>query len=226
MIPPSSGCKVHSANADGQVASRFPGVLLRLSDEVVHGYMSLGIIGLSAQERFSLKTATEFFVSLRSICSTSVKRPLTAQVALLSTTRYPSPLEPAVETLLKHFGPQVLRAILLSAGSEGPRSVIPNLAELLATFVTRVNGVEMGQWLNAILAEDGFPSAKATGEAKANLKAAILRSVADPPTSRSGGRRADSGRSRTTRKMREALHDFALVARGLDGTVYGNATGV
>jgi hypothetical protein len=31
-------------------------------------------------------------------------------------------------------------------------------------------------------------------------------------------------RSRTTRKMREALHDFALVARGLDGTVYGDAT--
>lgn len=47
-----------------QVASRFPGVLLRLSDEVVHGYMSLGIMGLSAQERFSLKTATEFFVGI------------------------------------------------------------------------------------------------------------------------------------------------------------------
>jgi hypothetical protein len=46
-----------------QVATRFPGVLLRLSDEVVQGYMSIGIIGLSAQERFSLKTATEFFAS-------------------------------------------------------------------------------------------------------------------------------------------------------------------
>ena len=31
-------------------------------------------------------------------------------------------------------------------------------------------------------------------------------------------------RSRTTRKMREALHEFSLVARGLDGTVYGSAT--
>lgn len=31
-------------------------------------------------------------------------------------------------------------------------------------------------------------------------------------------------RSRTVKKMREALHEFALVSRGLDNTVYGNAT--
>lgn len=99
------------------------------------------------------------------------------QVALLAGTRYPSPLEPAVATLLQHFGPDILRAILLSAGSEGPRSVIPNLAELLATFVTRVNGVELGQWLGGILAEAAFPSAKATPESKTKLKAAILKSV-------------------------------------------------
>lgn len=96
-------------------------------------------------------------------------------MALLSNTRYPSPLEPAIETLLNHFGYQILRAILLSAGSEGPRSVIPNLAELLATFTTRVNGVQMGEWLTAILAEEGFPSLKATLESKVKLKGAILR---------------------------------------------------
>jgi hypothetical protein len=54
---------------------------------------------------------------------------------------------------LKHFGPQILRALLLSAGSEGPRSVIPNLAELLASLVVRAPGEEMASWLNAILAE-------------------------------------------------------------------------
>jgi len=96
-------------------------------------------------------------------------------VALLSNTRYPSPLEPAVETLLSHFGYQILRAILLSAGSEGPRSVIPNLAELLAVFTTRVNGIQMGEWLTAILGEEGFPSLKATGESKTKLKGAVLR---------------------------------------------------
>jgi len=96
---------------------------------------------------------------------------------LLSTTRYPSPLEPAIETLLNHFGYQILRAILLSAGSEGPRSVIPNLAELLATFTTRVNGVQMGEWLTGILGEEGFPSVKATGESKVKLKGAVLRYV-------------------------------------------------
>jgi hypothetical protein len=96
-------------------------------------------------------------------------------VALLSNTRYPSPLEPAVEVLLNHFGYQILRAILLSAGSEGPRSVIPNLAELLAVFTTRVNGIQMGEWLTGILGEEGFPSSKATVESKTKLKGAVLR---------------------------------------------------
>lgn len=45
------------------VATRFPGVLLRLDEQVIDAFMSLGILGLGAQERFSLKTAAEFFVS-------------------------------------------------------------------------------------------------------------------------------------------------------------------
>jgi hypothetical protein len=48
---------------DSQMATRFPGVLLRLPAQAVEAYITLGVIGLSAQERFSLKTATEFFVS-------------------------------------------------------------------------------------------------------------------------------------------------------------------
>ncbi|RSH89503.1 hypothetical protein EHS25_002053 [Saitozyma podzolica] len=171
------------------VSSRFPGVLLRLPTHIIEAYMSLGVMGLAAHERFSLTTASGFFV------------------ALLATTRFPSPLEPIADTLLKHFGPQILRALLLSAGSEGPRSVIPNLAELLASLVVRVPGEDMASWLNAILAEEGFPDARATSEAKARLKTAVLR-------------------SRTTKKMREALHEFALVARGLDNTTYGNATAI
>lgn len=171
------------------LSSRYPGVLLRLPEPVIDAYMSLGIMGLGAQERFSLKTAAEFFI------------------ALFANTRYPSPLEEPTERLLKHFGPRLLRALLLSAGSEGPRSVIPNLAELLASLVTRVTGPDVSDWLDTILAEPNFPDPRATPEAKARLKGTILR-------------------SRTTRKMREALHEFALVARGLANTTYGNATAV
>lgn len=171
------------------VASRYPGVLLRLPEPVVQVYMSLGVMGLGTQERFSLKTAAEFFI------------------ALFANTRYPSPLESATESLINVFGPRILRALLLSAGSEGPRSVIPNLAELLASLVTRVSGPDMSSWLDAILGEPNFPDARATTEAKSRLKGHILR-------------------SRTTRKMREALHEFALVARGLANTTYGNATAV
>jgi hypothetical protein len=164
-------------------------VLLRLPQPVIEAYLNLGLLGLSAHERFSLKTATEFFVSL------------------LNTTRFPSPLESQANSVLQHFGPQILRAILLSAGSDGPRSVIPNLAELLASFVQRVGVQEIAGWMQAVLAEEGFPDRRATPAAKLKLKEAVLK-------------------SRTAKKMREALNEFALVARGLDNTTYGNATAV
>jgi hypothetical protein len=127
------------------------------------------------------------------------------QISLLANTRYPSPLEPIIDALLSHFGPQLLHSLLLSAGSEGPRSVIPNLAELLASLVVRIPGADMAAWLQTILAPPDFPDPRATGESKLRLKETILR-------------------SRTARKMREALNEFALVSRGLANTTYGNAT--
>lgn len=76
---------------------------------------------------------------------------------MLASTRFPSPLEPLADPLLKHFGPQILRAVIVSAGGEGPRSVIPNLAELLASLVTRIPGEVMTGWLTDILAVSGVP---------------------------------------------------------------------
>ncbi|ORX41250.1 armadillo-type protein [Kockovaella imperatae] len=169
------------------ISTRFPGVLMRLPRDLLQIYVGIGVVGLSAQERFSLKATCDFFISL------------------MASTKYPSPLEESTISLLQHFGSQMLRAILLSAGSEGPRSVIPNLAELLAAFVQRVPGIDVGTWMSEILAEDGFPDPRATDDAKERLKDIVTR-------------------SRTTKKMREALNDFALVSRGLANTTYGNAT--
>jgi hypothetical protein len=69
----------------------------------------------------------------------------------------------------------MLRAILLSAGSEAPRSVIPNLAELLASFVQRVKGETMMRWFDEIWAEEGFPDPRASPASKARLKEVVLR---------------------------------------------------
>ncbi|AFR92571.1 hypothetical protein C343_00448 [Cryptococcus neoformans C23] len=170
-------------------AERYPGVLLRLQPHQVESYIQLGLAGLRLHERFSLKSASDFFV------------------ALLSKTRFPSPLEAIFDPLLHAFGPSLLHALILSAGSEGPRSVIPNLAELLAGLVTRVSGDVMSAWLEGVLSIEGFPDPRATLESKKKLKTAILK-------------------SRTARRMREALHEFALVSRGLEGTTYGNATAI
>lgn len=171
------------------LAARFPGVLLRLPEQTVQTYLELGLLGLGAQERHSLRTACEFLI------------------ALLHGTRYPSPLEGPSDPLWAHVGPGVLRAVVQGAGADAPRSVIPNLAELLAALVQRCGAQRAGEWLEGVLWVEGWPDARATGAAKTRLKETILR-------------------SRTTKKMREALHEFALVARGLDGTTYGNATAI
>jgi hypothetical protein len=49
------------------------------------------------------------------------------------------------------------------------------LAELLASFVQRIPGEEMMSWMEGVLAEEGFPDARATPEAKARLKKAVLK---------------------------------------------------
>ena len=45
-----------------KLASRFPGILLRLPEPLVEGYVQLALLGLGAQERFSLKSAADFLV--------------------------------------------------------------------------------------------------------------------------------------------------------------------
>jgi hypothetical protein len=56
--------------------------------------------------------------------------------------------------------------------------VIPNLAELLAHFVQRIPGEEMMAWMDAVLAEQGFPDPRATPAAKTRLKEVVLKWVA------------------------------------------------
>jgi hypothetical protein len=177
----SPAATLQKARSSYQVSTRFPGVLLRLPTQLVEGYLTLGILGLGAHERFSLKSTCDFFVSLGPR-ETETHLKAYPQVTFLAGTRFPSPLEPQADTLIKHYGPQLLRAIILSAGSEGPRSVIPNLAELLAGFVTRVPGPEMAAWMDAVLAEEGFPDAKSTPESKLRLKETVLKWVFDTDT--------------------------------------------
>lgn len=149
-----SGCSASAAHSTGR------------------GVHHAGYSGSRCQRKILLK------VDVRFLCKSIprlTRSTLSVQVSLLAGTKFPSPLEPLADTLLKHFGPQLLRAIILSAGSEGPRSVIPNLAELLAGFVSRVPGLEMGQWMDVILAEEGFPDRRATPAAKARLKEVVIK---------------------------------------------------
>ncbi|KAL7414593.1 armadillo-type protein [Mrakia frigida] len=166
----------------GTVAARFPVSLLAPPHEVLDAMMQLSIVGLGLQERYSIQAVTGFLTTT------------------ISRSRSPQDLLEAFNIVLRTHGHSILQAILFGAGGHCPRSVIPHLAELLASLVARLPEL-CAAWLTTILSVEGFPDPRATAKAKEKLKNAIFK-------------------GRTTRKVREALNEFALVSRGLEGSAY------
>ncbi|CED84264.1 Nuclear transport receptor LGL2 (importin beta superfamily) [Phaffia rhodozyma] len=121
----------------------------------------------------------------------------------ISRSRAQAHLLDEFNPVLQKYGHAFIHAIILGAGGRSPRSMILHLAELLAAMVTRFPELSAG-WLGSVLAVEGFPDRRATPKAKEKLKATVLK-------------------SRTTKRVREALNEFALVARGLENSAYGNA---
>lgn len=141
----------------------------------------------------------------------------------------------------------MLEAVIYGASIHCPRSIIPNFAELLVALVVRVPN-ETRQWVGELLVQVSdtrigsrdrpglkhfaFVLARVSWwEINPGSKEEVPGLTAEVCTSVS----LDSliivltnlidlpSRIRTPKKMKEALNDYALVCRGLAGTVYGNA---
>ncbi|KAG8959657.1 hypothetical protein FRC03_007658 [Tulasnella sp. 419] len=105
--------------------------------------------------------------------------------------------------IFQQHGRQVLEAILVGVAGSAPRSTIANLVELMTLLVNKVP--EARGWMQEILYSPNFEHPKLTPQVKDKfLKVATS--------------------SRYSRTTAIAANEFALVARGLEGSSFGYAS--
>ncbi|KAF8147686.1 armadillo-type protein [Crassisporium funariophilum] len=173
-----------------RVAQDFTGAFYAMSPGLLDALIQCAIKAFSLQERYSLVSACNFLSTL--IHRSSLTEELNAQKMIL----------------LASHGRSLMHAVLAGFAGVAPRSVVPNLIDMLGTLLSRANEGEGSigggptQWMKEILMSDDFVPTKAGPEAKAKfIKAATG--------------------SRSLKKTREAAQQFTLVARGLEGSNFG-----
>ncbi|GAA5940498.1 uncharacterized protein JCM15063_002352 [Sporobolomyces koalae] len=95
----------------------------------------------------------------------------------------------------------IVRSTLLAIAGAVPRSHLVSLSELLHACLLRLPE-QARPALKELLATPGWPNERTTEEAKGKFERSVLS-------------------ARTGRQVRQAVNDFALLARGLDGSAYG-----
>jgi hypothetical protein len=128
------------------------------------------------------------------------------------------------QTLAPHTRP-ILHSLLLSIAGRVPRSHLTSLSELLHVCVLRVPD-DTRRHLHDVLAEPGWPSVRASVEAKAKFEKSVIGCVCSQVSYDLHRRtyKPPSCRARSGKIVRAAVSDFALVCRGLDGSAYGAAS--
>ncbi|KAI0714221.1 ARM repeat-containing protein [Cerioporus squamosus] len=167
-------------------AHSFLPVFYRLPQELFNALIQCTISALSLQERYSLASACTFLSSL--ICRTASNDDLVGAKAAFAEAH----------------GASIMRALLFGIAGVAPRSVMPNLTELLS-MVTGKYPAESKQWMSSTLFADDFYPCRATVDAKNKLIKAIFG-------------------TRSLKRTREAAQQFTIVARGLEGSTFGYAT--
>ncbi|GJJ09063.1 hypothetical protein Clacol_003285 [Clathrus columnatus] len=108
------------------------------------------------------------------------------------------------DAFMNRHGKAIIHALLSDFVAVAPRSALPNLIDLLAMIILKRTD-ETRVWMKEILFSDYFVPCQATPEGKEKF----LKSVTS---------------ARSTKKIRDASHEFALLARGLQGSSFGYAT--
>ncbi|KAF8962197.1 armadillo-type protein [Flammula alnicola] len=171
-----------------RTAQDFTNSFYSLPPGLLDALVQCAIRALSLQERYSLVAACNFVSTL--IHRSSVSDELSAHKTALLTTH----------------GRALMRAVLQGFAGVAPRSVVPNLIEILGTLLSRAGDAGPGggatQWMKDILMAEDFVPSKAGPEAKTKF----IKAVAG---------------SRSLKRTREAAQQFTLVARGLEGSSFG-----
>ncbi|CAA7262307.1 unnamed protein product [Cyclocybe aegerita] len=173
-----------------RVAQDFTNAFYALPPGLLDALVQCAVKALSLQERYSLVSACSFL-------STLVNRSSLTDELIAHKT-----------VLLTAHGRSIMRAVLEGFAGVAPRSVVPNLIEMLGTLLSRASGPDAGpgggapQWMKDILMADDFVPSKAGPD----VKAKFIKAVAG---------------SRSLKRTREAAQQFTLVARGLEGSNFG-----
>ncbi|KAJ2817041.1 hypothetical protein IWW50_006296, partial [Coemansia erecta] len=133
-------------------------LLAHVESTTVARLCTLSLHALAVPNRLALKPTAYF---------------LTALIRLSAANSRPSPATPLLAALWAEFGPAWLRATLLGIGGAHPRSLLPNLAELLFAMVRHhLSSVKL--WLAELLAQPAFPSPHASDSAKRQFVQQLL----------------------------------------------------
>ncbi|KAF9298283.1 hypothetical protein BGZ88_007317 [Linnemannia elongata] len=153
--------------------------------EQTENLMSFAIAGLGLQERLALKATLLFLIEF---VNQSFEFPV---------------LKQRVDGLMARLGPQMMRGILIGVGGHVPRSMVPQLNDSLYPFIGKYPQ-ECRSWIQALLAEPGFPSVHADQASKQKFINGILQ-------------------TRSPKRFKEEVHQFSNKCRQLDGSVFGSA---
>ncbi|KAF8742077.1 ARM repeat-containing protein, partial [Rhizoctonia solani] len=187
-----------------KVGGHFPRVILEMSGDIADGLFRITATALTLQERYSLVNACNFMTMF------------------LRKTRNDSALVAPADAQLRKQGAILMEALLLGIGGSAPRSTVPNLAELLSNLVSRVPN-EARTWMGSVLMADNPSNAKIPAAAREKFMKAVLGYV-DTGFVEEITADVAANRTRSAKKTKEAANEYALVARGLEGSAFGYAT--
>ncbi|GAA5872754.1 hypothetical protein JCM8547_006333 [Rhodosporidiobolus lusitaniae] len=134
----------------------------------------------------------------------SLKSTLELLLSSIQQTAMSSPSSSTFLTVLPPRLTSLLSALLSAIAGAVPRSHLTALSEVLHAALLRL-GEPARRVLRELLGREGWPNERAGRERKERFERAVLA-------------------ARTGKQVRQAVNDFALVCRGLEGTAYGAAT--
>ncbi|KZV82789.1 ARM repeat-containing protein [Exidia glandulosa HHB12029] len=169
-----------------QVATNFIWAFFDLPPIAFAAMMQCSLTALAVQERYSLVAASSFLQRF-------------LQIALAADT-----LTEQTNNFIQTYGKPMVSALLFGIAGVAPRSVIPNLAELLSKLISSKSEL-CRLWMTEILFSPEFENCKADEDAREKFLKALMS-------------------SRSPKRTRDSAVQFALVARGLDNSSFGYAT--
>ncbi|KAJ2826343.1 hypothetical protein FBU31_003471 [Coemansia sp. 'formosensis'] len=159
---------------------------------------------LACMPSLSVGRVCELSVHALSVPNRLALRPtayfLTALIRLSATATKSSPASELLQSLWAQHGATWLRTTLAAIGGMHPRSLLPNLSELLFAMV-RHHPESVRLWMTEALAQPGFPSVHADDAAKRQFIQHILA-------------------TRSMVRVKAVVSDFSIKCRNLQGTNY------